>query len=382
MGLIPLRLLIRQPESVKKNHKKMKNLLFVFPITLLLSCNQNVQNSSYELTGMIEGISSGNVCLMYSDFKDTVKIENGIFIFRGKVIEPYLSKLVFEELDDCREFYLENSKITFKGNIDSIDKSIITGSKTESERMLYNERMAEFDEKYTELEKQYKEAKEINEEELNILYEEIEFEQVDAQRDFIKENPSSYLCISILWEIDWSFNSAVEYNNYVNLLDTSLSKYKRLIDLKKLIARMEKVEIGKTAPDFEIKDSNDNLNRLSELYQKTDYLLLDFWASTCAPCRKENAHIREVYNKFHLKGFEVFGVSSDTNKELWLKAIEKDGLSWTNGCSLEKWGENDIIKTYALRQVSANFLLDNTGKIIAKDLRGVDLEAKLSELLD
>ena len=360
----------------------MKKVLFVFSIILLISCNQNVQNPSYELTGKIEGISSGNVYLLYSDFKDTTKIENGKFVFKGKVKEPYLSKLVFKGLDESREFYLENSKIAFKGNTDSIDKSNITGSKTENERVLYNARMTEFDEKYAEIEKLYEEADEKKEEELDILYEKIEFEQVDAQRDFIKENPSSYLCISILWEIDWSFNSAVEFNKYVNLLDTSLSKYKDLIELKKLIARMEKVEIGKIAPDFEMKDINGNLKKLSESYQKTDYLLLDFWASTCGPCRKENVHIRKAYDKFHEKGFEVFGVSTDTKKELWLKAIEKDGLIWTNVCSLEKWRGNDIVKTYALRQVSANFLLDNTGKIIAKDLIGDELIAKLEELLD
>lgn len=360
----------------------MKKILFAFSIIFLISCNQNVQNPSYEITGTIEGINSGIVYLVYSDFKDTTKIENGKFVFKGILNEPCLSKLVFEGLDENREFYLENSKIEFKGNIDSIDKSIITGSKTENERILYNTRMEEFDEKYAELEKLYEEADEKKEAELDILYEKIELEQVVAQRDFIKENPSSFLCISILWEIDWSFNSATEYNEYVNLLDTSLCKYKDLIELKKLIARMENVEIGKIAPDFEMNDINGNMNKLSESYQKVNYLLLDFWAATCGPCRKENLYIRKAYDKFHHKGFDVFGVSTDTEKELWLKAIEKDGLIWTNTCNLKKWNDNGLVKTYALRQVSANFLLDNSGKIIAKDLRGADLEAKLNELLD
>ena len=142
------------------------------------------------------------------------------------------------------------------------------------------------------------------------------------------------------------------------------------------------MEIGQIAPDFEMKDTRGNLVMLSDTYRDTKYLLLDFWASTCGPCRKENLIIRSAYDQFHSLGFDVLGVSSDVRKEQWLEAIEKDGLIWTNLCSLQKWNENEIVKTYALRQVSQNLLLDSSGKIIATNLRGDELLNTLGELLN
>ena len=94
------------------------------------------------------------------------------------------------------------------------------------------------------------------------------------------------------------------------------------------------------------------------------------------------AEIEKAYDQYHSYGFDVMGVSTDVRKEQWLEAIEKDGLIWTNLCALQKWNENTLVKTYALRQVSQNFLLDSSGKIIATNLRGEDLVKTLEELLD
>lgn len=98
------------------------------------------------------------------------------------------------------------------------------------------------------------------------------------------------MCIKLLWEIDWSFHSSAELNDYLNILDPTLNKCEGLKGLKDLVGRMENVEIGKIAPDFEMNDINENIVKLSDLYSKSNYLLLDFWASHCGPCRKENAN--------------------------------------------------------------------------------------------
>ncbi len=145
---------------------------------------------------------------------------------------------------------------------------------------------------------------------------------------------------------------------------------------------MRLVEIDVKAPDFEMDDRNGNPIRLSDLYPNSELLLIDFWASTCGPCRIENANIRKAYKQYQGKGLEILGVSTDVRKEQWIQAIEKDELIWKNVCSLEKWGDNEVVAKYALRQVSQNFLLDKNGIIIAKDLRGEELISKLGELLN
>lgn len=360
----------------------MKNLFLLVFIIILISCNQNKKTESYILEGKIEGVSSGNAFLEYSDFKDTAEIRNGNFKFNGNLLKPELCKIKIEGNESQATFFLENSKITFLASIDSIDKPIITGSKTDDDNRAYNEILAGFERKFENIENEYKSADNKRKIELENLYDKTDWEMVDAQKQFIKDNPASYLCIKILKDIDWSFDSGREYNEYISILDTSLNEYAELAKIKEQVARMEQVDVGKTAPDFEITDLNGQNVKLSDKYSDTKYLLLDFWASTCGPCRKENKHILEAYNKYHKKGFDVFGVSTDTKKELWIDAIEKDGLVWTNTCNLKKWNNNELVKTYALRQMSANFLLDSTGKIIASNLRGDDLHAKLDELFN
>lgn len=360
----------------------MRKILYLVLIAASVSCISKNEEPFYRIIGKIEGLGSGKVYLQCKEFKDTSLVENGEFTFSGKLQNPSLCKIEFEGYEISREFYIENSVIKYKGSIDSLDNAEIVGSKLEEDRIAYQNLMSPFNKEYTDLENEYESADANRETQLDSLYEQIELRQVEIQKQFVKQNPSSYLCINILTEIDWSFTSASEYDEYVSFLDTSLNKYEGTVHLKDLVKRMSKVEIGEVAPDFAMTDENGTLVRLSEMYPHSEFLLIDFWASTCGPCRKENVHIRKAYDKYHSKGFDVFGVSTDTKKELWLNAIEKDRLIWTNVCSLEKWQENDVVKTYALRQVSQNFLLDNTGKIIAKDLKGEALISKLDEMLN
>ena len=128
-----------------------------------------------------------------------------------------------------------------------------------------------------------------------------------------------------------------------------------------------------------MNDTEGNPVTLSSLYGK-GYLLVDFWASWCGPCRGENPNVVAAYNKYHAKGFEILGVSYDDNKDKWLKAIEEDKLPWIHVSDLKGWG-NMTAKLYSISGIPANVLLDKEGKIIAKNLRGAALEEKLAELL-
>ena len=239
-----------------------------------------------------------------------------------------------------------------------------------------------FEEEYAKIGREYETADPERKAQLEENYEQTELRQVETQKLFVKQNPSSYLCLGIISEIDWSFSSASEYDEYLGLLDSSLLKFDEAIYLLDCVERMRLVEIDVKAPDFEMDDRNGNPIRLSDLYPNSELLLIDFWASTCGPCRIENANIRKAYKQYQGKGLEILGVSTDVRKEQWIQAIEKDELIWKNVCSLEKWGDNEVVAKYALRQVSQNFLLDKNGIIIAKDLRGEELISKLGELLN
>jgi peroxiredoxin len=246
----------------------------------------------------------------------------------------------------------------------------------------YEEYVDGFEERFAEVESEYESADEMRQAELESIYEEVELEMVDAQKHYIRDHPDSLRSVFLLYEIDWSFKSTDEFWTYINLIDPSLHSNDYYVRLCKTVRQAEEVQIGKTAPDFILNDAKGYPRKLSEAYGNSTYLLLDFWASNCSPCRHENPLIRKAYNEFQSKGFDVFGVSTDTQEELWLKAIEEDSLTWTNVCSFENWGDSEVVEVFALSQTSQNFLLDRTGKIIAKDLRGGALGAMLAELLN
>ena len=136
--------------------------------------------------------------------------------------------------------------------------------------------------------------------------------------------------------------------------------------------------MGTDALDFTQNDISDKPVTLSSF--KGKYVLVDFWASWCRPCRAENPNVVKIYNKFKSKNFTVLGVSLDQQKDAWLKAIEKDNLTWTHVSDLQQWN-NAVAQLYRVQSIPQNFLIDPKGKIVAKDLRGEDLEKKLCEYL-
>lgn len=144
------------------------------------------------------------------------------------------------------------------------------------------------------------------------------------------------------------------------------------------IKRIKGVAVGDEAPDFTLNSPEGQDIALSSLRGK--YVLIDFWASWCGPCRMENPNVVKLYNKYKDKGFAIYGVSLDKDKAAWLGAIQKDGLTWTHGSDLKFWNST-VAQTYGVNAIPATYLVDKNGKVIAKNLRGASLEAKISELL-
>ncbi len=370
----------------KKVFTMRKILLLSIIVFTLAACQQHIDSPSYIITGTIAGIENGNIIIQSKSIglADTSIIDNGKFVFKGKVDEPVVCVISVVGASGKRVFYLENSNITFNGNIKSIDKAVVTGSQLESDKNKYNSLLHIVDIKYNaeEIDGEYDSANDNRKEEILQIFDLYDKEQLAIKKQFIKENPASFLSPIILWDIDWSFKTANEFDECISHFDASLNGYSYLEDIKEIFSRLRKVEIGRIAPDFTMNDSENKSVTMSEICKESKYLLIDFWASGCGPCRKENPNIVRAYNRFHDKGLNIIGVSTDTNKENWLNAIENDGLIWTNVCNLKKWKDNEIVQLYALRQQSENLLLDNTGRIISKNIKGEELHRKLEELMN
>jgi len=147
--------------------------------------------------------------------------------------------------------------------------------------------------------------------------------------------------------------------------------------VSKKMANVTQLMVGGTAPDFTQNTPEGDAITLSEMRGKV--VLIDFWASWCGPCRKENPNVVRVYNKYKDQGFDILSVSADSNKDRWVSAIAQDDMTWKHVSDLKGW-KNEVVKMYGITSIPSTILLDKDGKIIARNLRGPALEAKLKEV--
>lgn len=315
---------------------------------------------------------------------DSTTVQDGVAVLNGTVTAPSVYYIGLGNSDKKVMFFLENSEINISGHVDSLRAVSVLGSATHAE---YRQLQNELDslqkagmEMYQRYQTMMQEGKTVGADSLMTIIDQ-HFDGIDQkQKDYIGTHTTSAVAPFLLSRIFYSMEEE-ELEGYLQKFDPKLAGDNAVIMLTERVQKMKAVAIGMIAPDFTMNDVDGNPVKLSEVYAKNQYTLIDFWASWCGPCRRENPNVVAVYNSYKDKGFSVFGVSLDNSKEKWMEAIEKDQLTWPHVSDLKGW-KNDAAGLYAVSSIPANLLVDQTGKIIDRNLREEKLREKMAELLD
>ncbi|WP_454801688.1 redoxin domain-containing protein [Mucilaginibacter phyllosphaerae] len=336
---------------------------------------------------------------------DSATIVNGEFKFDGVVMDPVNASLFIDHKNlgfakyieqnfpdggpsksaDGLSFFLEKGNINIAGK-DSMATADVVGSPTNDDNKALKSQLKVIIDKAKVIAQEAQKAPAEQQRSaafqntMQGKYKTLQAEQKNVLKNFIGTHPASYISLLALSSVSGPSPDVAEVEPLYNQLSADIKNSEGGKQLKMSIDALKLTSIGAVAPDFSQNDVNGKPVQLSSF--KGKYVLVDFWASWCGPCRQENPNVVKLFNKYKGKGFTVLGVSLDKpdGKAAWLAAIKNDGLTWTQVSDLKGWS-NLAAGLYGVRSIPQNFLIDPQGKIVAKDLRGDDLDSTLEKLL-
>ncbi len=369
----------------------MKYLWIPVFFLFVIGCSSGKEKvaGGFDIHGTIAGVEDGTTIYMekVQDNQlvkiDSAQLKDGKFEFTGKVDYPEMIYLRIGDSRNMINLYVENNEIDIESDVSNLAETKVKGSKTHDDLVAFQEAMKPFEKQSQEIVVKYQQAsangdqQKVNE--LMKEYEALSDKQNEAIEAFIKKRNDSYLTPFIIRRYLVFDLNGKELSAMLEPISETVRGSEDYKELAKRAETLKRVDIGQPAVDFTLNDPDGNPIALSSFRGK--YVLIDFWASWCKPCRMENPNVVKVYNDYKDKGFEILGVSFDEDKNKWVDAIKADHLTWSQVSDLKGW-KSMAAGLYAVNSIPHTVLIDPQGIIIAKNLRGDSLREKLVELID
>ncbi len=358
-----------------------RNLLLLIAVAFIMTaCNQN-KNFNVNVS-----LANGNDKTVYlQKYVDNVPvtIDSAVIaeekaVLTAPIDNPQiLYALKIKGQRGSMPFFADNKDVTFVGDLNNPQAVEIMGSETQAELDAYNDQLDEINmqirDLYAVMQQAFSDNDSIKMDSLNKVGTALMEQQDNFRDEYIKAHPESFVTHYILDGVKQDY----PLDQLKDLMAgfTTESIYRD--HLNDYVAKQERLEVGQPFIDFTLQTKDGEDVTLSEKIAQNKLTLVDFWASWCGPCRHENPVVKAAYEKYHELGFDVVGVSVDQDEAAWLKAVEEDELPWMQVHD----SEDKVSEDYMIYYIPSNFLFDQNGTMIAKGLRGEDLEAKLAEIL-